>query len=466
MKKVLCETIELRLFFYQLLGSGESFKTIVINSSKNEFYNFYISGGVSFRNSFRILEKKVKGEFVMKIFLKVIIILGSILTVISCSNNSKTIIKKEVVTIEDKEEKNKKHVVIDCYIPDDVIADIEKRRLKYMLEDKKGIEDIYYSYYYNEKGEGVVQFIMIPKTNYYFKDNSMDILFYRGGTYSVTNKSISREELDISDIKNRKGINFISKKYEKHINNYIPKERVKQIEKFRDKILSENKKSVSDIYYSYFYNEKGEGCVQFTQILKKGYTSDSTSWIAYTFRKLSSKNGDSKKSLLSQKKYDLSYFKMQKNLKNDSVFKEIAVIVDKIAYEYDYDFSIYGLSPKYYDETVKKGVCESYAKATVEEFKEHPLIEDVEYWSGGNHAWNVLVLKDGRRLYCDITWYDGNKIDESGYVVHTPSKTPYCLTFDINDFNSNGGAIDVKTGELVEVHFKEKDLRLVSSFKN
>ena len=78
----------------------------------------------------------------------------------------------------------------------------------------------------------------------------------------------------------------------------------------------------------------------------------------------------------------------------------------------------------------------------------------------GDHAWNVIILKDGRKLYCDATWYQGNSIDDEGYVVDIPAQNPVDLTFDIDEFNSLGGAINTATGKLLAVHFAWDDAKL------
>jgi hypothetical protein len=116
---------------------------------------------------------------------------------------------------------------------------------------------------------------------------------------------------------------------------------------------------------------------------------------------------------------------------------------------------------KYRVPTVKKTVCEGYADAVSQAFNNHPLVARVETWSSaiGNHAWNVIVLKDGRELYCDTTWYDGNSVDDEGYVVHVPVQDPVNLTFDKNEFNSQGGAINTATGKALAVHFGWADAK-------
>jgi len=143
------------------------------------------------------------------------------------------------------------------------------------------------------------------------------------------------------------------------------------------------------------------------------------------------------------------------------VFNEIEKIIFKVATDYDYDFPSIGISARYRNPNVRRAVCEGYAIAVTDALKNHPSVSAVETWTStvGNHAWNVIVLKDGRRLFCDATWYDGNSIDSEGYVVNIPVRDPVNLTFDINEFNSMGGAINRATGRMVQVRFAWSDAR-------
>jgi len=117
---------------------------------------------------------------------------------------------------------------------------------------------------------------------------------------------------------------------------------------------------------------------------------------------------------------------------------------------------------KYCNPNIKKAVCGGYSNAVAEAFENHPLVYKIENWSSkrGNHAWNVIILKDGRKLYCDATWYQGNSIDDEGYVVDIPAQNPVDLTFDIDEFNSLGGAINSATGKKIAVHFAWNNAKL------
>jgi len=163
---------------------------------------------------------------------------------------------------------------------------------------------------------------------------------------------------------------------------------------------------------------------------------------------------------LTRKKIDEAEQRMEQRRK-DTAFAEIEKVIFQVATEYKYDWEkAYGKEVKYRNPNTKKAVCDGYANAVIEAFKNHPLVEKVEKWTGGNHAWNVIILKDGRKIYCDATWYQRQGIDEEGYVLETIYKTPTDLTFDIEEFNTLGGAIDNSTGELLKVHFTWEDAKL------
>jgi len=149
--------------------------------------------------------------------------------------------------------------------------------------------------------------------------------------------------------------------------------------------------------------------------------------------------------------------------RNDSTFNEIEKVVLKVALENQYDFfGAYGITVKYRNPNIKKAKCDGFSNAVSEAFKNHPLVDKVERWGSrtGNHEWNVIVLNDGRKIYCDATWYQGNRIDNEGFVVEIPDQNPVNLTFDINEFNSLGGAVNSATGRLLAVHFAWSDARL------
>jgi len=165
---------------------------------------------------------------------------------------------------------------------------------------------------------------------------------------------------------------------------------------------------------------------------------------------------------LTRKKADEADQRMEQRRK-DTTFAEVEKVIFQIATEYKYDYEkAFGIEVQYRNPNTKKAICDDFANAVIESFKNHPLIERVEKWTStmGNHAWNVIILKDGRKIYCDATWYQKQGTDSEGYVIETVYKTPMDLTFDIEEFNTLGGAIDTNTGEILKVHFAWEDAKL------
>ena len=85
------------------------------------------------------------------------------------------------------------------------------------------------------------------------------------------------------------------------------------------------------------------------------------------------------------------------------------------------------------------GVCSDYADLLLDRLNgaRIPGVSRVVKVSGQNHAWVTLAYR-GRTLYLDATWFDGNSIDDNGYVVHTPYKDPREMTFDEDTFTNHG----------------------------
>jgi hypothetical protein len=243
---------------------------------------------------------------------------------------------------------------------------------------------------------------------------------------------------------------------------YIPQYAVEKAAQYKADFLRENSQAASDLQHRFFYNAKGEACLEFTVTPRSGYKWPEPTWVGYTWGNINGSIGNNEvRYTLTKKREDESRFRIEQRRK-DPVFREIESAVLRIATEYNYDFeSAYGIRVRYRNPNGKKAVCDGYSEAVIQAFRNHPLVADVEKWSSsrGNHAWNTLVLKDGRRLFCDATWYDGNSIDDDGYVVEIPQQTPVNLTFDINEFNSLGGAVNTATGKLLEVHFAWPDAR-------
>jgi len=244
--------------------------------------------------------------------------------------------------------------------------------------------------------------------------------------------------------------------------NYIPAYAKEDAERFRKEFLQNYSQAAFDLKYRFFYDQEGQACLEYTVLPKGGYRWETATWIGFTWGNSWGSIGNNTIRYTQTKKMaDEAQYRIEGRRK-DPVFNEIEKVVLEIATEYDYDFqSAYGIRVKYRRPNVKKGVCDSYSDAVTAAFGRHPLAASVEKWSStiGNHAWNVINLKDGRKLYCDATWYDGNSIDNDGYVVDIPEQSPVNLTFDIAEFNSLGGAINSATGKLLAVHFAWGDAR-------
>jgi hypothetical protein len=246
-------------------------------------------------------------------------------------------------------------------------------------------------------------------------------------------------------------------------NDYIPEYAREEAERFKDNFLKENFFSASDLSYRFFYNNNGEACLEYTVTPRGNYRWPQPTWIGYRWSNHTGSIGNNLiRYTLTKKNHDEAQRRIEER-RQDPVFQEIESIVYQIALEYDYDWaSAYNIRVRYRNANVKLAVCDGYADAVTRAFENHPHVTSVEKWtsSAGNHAWNVLVLKDGRRLYVDATWYDGNNIDSECYAVSIPDRNPVNLTFDINEFNSLGGAINRANNRLVSVHHGWSDARM------
>jgi hypothetical protein len=245
---------------------------------------------------------------------------------------------------------------------------------------------------------------------------------------------------------------------------YVPSYAVKKAWQFKKDFMLKNAKAASDLQHRFFYDDKGNACLEYTVTPKAGYTFDEPIWVGTTWSYISGSIGNGKvKYILAKKLADKAQYYMDERRK-DFVFREIEKEILQIAKDYQYDFqSAYGISVKYRKPNIKKAVCGGYSDAVAEKLKNHSLVAQVESWSSaqGNHAWNVIILKNKqRKLYCDSTWYQGNNIDSEGYVVDIPKQDPVNLTFDLDEFNSLGGAIDTATGKLIQVHFAWPDAKI------
>jgi hypothetical protein len=101
-------------------------------------------------------------------------------------------------------------------------------------------------------------------------------------------------------------------------------------------------------------------------------------------------------------------------------------VVTKLQYDWD---SYFKRTSRSYQESLNAGVgvCDVYAQRVMEILTETGY--KVEKWAGGNHAWNHVIMPDGRILYIDATWYD-NCYDNRP-TIHSPdSYAPWYVTYD------------------------------------
>ncbi|MFP3042728.1 hypothetical protein LQZ19_13000 [Treponema primitia] len=138
----------------------------------------------------------------------------------------------------------------------------------------------------------------------------------------------------------------------------------------------------------------------------------------------------------------------------DPAFAAIEAVIYQIGLDFDYDWNNYSGNPygrvSYENPNTTKGVCSDFAAETVKRLEGNEYISSIESWSGKSHAWNVFVLKDGRRLYCDTTWYEGNNV-KNRKVPYGCQQDPSQLTFDEEEFNSHGFCT-VPGGGYLKIH--------------
>lgn len=228
-------------------------------------------------------------------------------------------------------------------------------------------------------------------------------------------------------------------------------------EDFLEKPKKENifSRCAHDLILNFYYDKNGDACMSATVSANLGCFYKKT-WKPISWSGGSGTIGFGENQTrwnITKRNSDEAEIRMEKRRK-DEAFCEVEKVVKKIAEEYEYDFKgAYGVEAKYRTPEVKKASCGEYADVVSNSFKGHPFVDHVEKHIYGNHAWNTVFLKDGRKVYVDSTWYTGNYIDKEGYAVHVMERSAVAVTFDADEFNCKGGAIDAVTGELLRVHF-------------
>jgi len=138
----------------------------------------------------------------------------------------------------------------------------------------------------------------------------------------------------------------------------------------------------------------------------------------------------------------------EQRIQNDVVFAEIIEFAKQICDELEYDWNHYFA---YKGNTVKQTpgkkhvVCSGYA-SEFEKVLQLKSVKSVQLWAAPQHAWNVLILEDGRTLYVDTTWFDNQYINPiTGEITQLDDYNWSNITFDKEIFTYSG--IGYSSGE-------------------
>ena len=161
--------------------------------------------------------------------------------------------------------------------------------------------------------------------------------------------------------------------------------------------------------------------------------------------------GDSNKAyVVTWDQYFKAFSDMHKFCFENETVRSIKKAVDQIVLETDYDYPQLFRTPAgtqwvFHPDVKYKSVCDGYANMVADRVSGIPGVEKVLKISSriGNHAWNEILLSDGRVLYCDATWYDTNSYNvdpkTGNYIIeHEPWYFPTMLTFDKELFSLGG----------------------------
>jgi hypothetical protein len=136
---------------------------------------------------------------------------------------------------------------------------------------------------------------------------------------------------------------------------------------------------------------------------------------------------------------DTLAFNSKKRLETDSAYRAVVETAVRICDEIDYDWAGYsgyrGVRPVP-PPGKRLAVCEGYVDEGMRRFSVLDCVTEIQKWSvPGVHTWNVLKLRDGRTLYCDVTWFDNDHIDSrTGKTTYADDYDWENITFDENLF--------------------------------
>lgn len=149
----------------------------------------------------------------------------------------------------------------------------------------------------------------------------------------------------------------------------------------------------------------------------------------------------------------------KKLLRTDTAYAQVIAFAKKLCDELEYDWGNYSA---YRGVRVKRTpnkkycVCEGYADEVMDRILQLNCVRSVQKWASPGHVWNVIKLKDGRTLYCDMTWFDNEYINfETGYIEQKENYDWENITFDQELFKYSNvsygrGAFEHAYGEMVE----------------
>jgi hypothetical protein len=126
-------------------------------------------------------------------------------------------------------------------------------------------------------------------------------------------------------------------------------------------------------------------------------------------------------------------------MRKDASLNQVYNVLLSVAEDMDYDYNRVGIRVKFASPTPLLGVCDDYSDLLLTRLRNANIagVSDITKVSDSNHAW-VTLKYQGKTLYLDATWFDGNNIDSTGTVVHTPYKDPCNMTFDNDIFTNHG----------------------------
>jgi len=201
------------------------------------------------------------------------------------------------------------------------------------------------------------------------------------------------------------------------------------------------------------WGDDGRAYAEVSYTVKEGYvgageTESFNGSYGYDEVELIQKYGEHAKYQTMKFKHELK-MEAEQRMVYDPAFKAVIEFAKELCEELEYDWSNYS---GYKGTTVKKtpekryAVCSGYANEVTEKVLQLNCVKAVQCWSAPGHAWNILVLEDGRTLYFDLTWFDNEHINAAtGEITQLDDYRWANITFNEELFKYAG--IGYGTGE-------------------